>query len=201
MEKRHKILLLDDDADLLDMYREILSQLPSQPEIRIASTGARAMAMLDGRDLPAPHLRPENAEDGRPPGAVDRPPQVSGVCARSCSRRWRTSSSVRAFTPWAWISTGRSPAPSRRSRCSSIASSRCSAASPTAGFRGVQSKSLVDIIQLECISQSSSVLRITNGPLTGKIWINNGELIDAETDGARAEEAFQTDPLLEGRQF
>ena len=31
------------------------------------------------------------------------------------------------------------------------------------GFRGVQSKSLVDIIQLECMSQSSSVLRITNG--------------------------------------
>ena len=34
-----------------------------------------------------------------------------------------------------------------------------------AGFRGVQSKSLMDIIQLECISQSSSVLRITNGSL------------------------------------
>src|SRR3974377_574951 len=39
------------------------------------------------------------------------------------------------------------------------------------GFRGGQSKSLVDIIQMECLSQSSSVLRITNGPLTGKIWI------------------------------
>src|SRR5438477_9539411 len=59
------------------------------------------------------------------------------------------------------------------------------------GFRGVHSKSLVDIIQLECISQSSSLLRITNGPLTGKIWINTGELVDAETDGARGEEAFQ----------
>jgi len=60
-----------------------------------------------------------------------------------------------------------------------------------AGFRGVQSKSLMDIVQLECISQSSSVLRITNGPLTGRIWINDGELIDAETDGFSGEEAFQ----------
>ncbi|HSU54421.1 MAG TPA: DUF4388 domain-containing protein, partial [Candidatus Dormibacteraeota bacterium] len=59
------------------------------------------------------------------------------------------------------------------------------------GFRGVQSKSLVDIIQLECISQSSSVLRITNGPLTGKIWIQDGEVIDAEADEAQAESAFQ----------
>src|SRR5712671_1876714 len=58
------------------------------------------------------------------------------------------------------------------------------------GFRGVQSKSLVDIIQLECISQSSSVLRITNGPLTGKIWIQDGEIIDSEADDLRGEPAF-----------
>ena len=59
------------------------------------------------------------------------------------------------------------------------------------GFRGVQSKSLMDIIQLECISQSSSVLRITNGPLTGKIWIQSGELLDAEAADLRGEAAFQ----------
>ena len=59
------------------------------------------------------------------------------------------------------------------------------------GFRGVQSKSLVDIIQLECISQSSSVLRITNGTLTGKVWIQTGELVDAEADDLRGESAFQ----------
>src|SRR5437899_9126262 len=59
------------------------------------------------------------------------------------------------------------------------------------GFRGVQSKSLVDIIQLECISQGSSVLRISNGMLSGKIWINAGELIDAEVDELRGEPAFQ----------
>ena len=49
------------------------------------------------------------------------------------------------------------------------------------GFRGVQSKSLVDIIQLECLSQSSSVLKITNGTLAGKVWFKNGDLIDAAT--------------------
>jgi hypothetical protein len=59
------------------------------------------------------------------------------------------------------------------------------------GFRGMQSKSLMDIIQLECISQSSSVLRITNGPLTGKIWIQDGEMVDAEAADLRGEPAFQ----------
>src|SRR5260221_516890 len=47
METRHKILLLDDDPDLLDMYREILAQLPSHPEIFTAVSGSRAMAMLE----------------------------------------------------------------------------------------------------------------------------------------------------------
>ena len=35
------------------------------------------------------------------------------------------------------------------------------------------------------------MLRITNGPLAGRIWINEGEVFDAETDEMRGEEAFQ----------
>jgi hypothetical protein len=59
------------------------------------------------------------------------------------------------------------------------------------GFRGVQSKSLMDIIQMECISQSSTVMRITRGSLVGKLWIQGGELIDAEAEGGRGEAAFR----------
>jgi CheY-like chemotaxis protein len=42
-----KILLVDDDPDLLDMYREVLTQLPSQPEVHTANSGPRALAMLE----------------------------------------------------------------------------------------------------------------------------------------------------------
>src|SRR5208282_3761278 len=59
------------------------------------------------------------------------------------------------------------------------------------GFRGIQSKSLMDIIQMECLSRSSTVLRITRGPLVAKLWLQDGELIDAEAEGARGEAAFQ----------
>jgi Domain of unknown function (DUF4388) len=58
------------------------------------------------------------------------------------------------------------------------------------GFRGVQSKSLVDIIQLECISHNSTVLKITNGSLVGRIWILNGDVIDAMTEDRTGEAAF-----------
>jgi hypothetical protein len=59
------------------------------------------------------------------------------------------------------------------------------------GFRGVQSKSMMDLIQMECLSQSSTVLRVTRGSLSGRIWILSGELIDAETEGVRGETAFR----------
>ncbi len=47
MDTRPKILLADDDPDLLDLYRQILGQLPSRPEVHTAGSGARAMAMLE----------------------------------------------------------------------------------------------------------------------------------------------------------
>src|SRR4051812_22083332 len=43
-----KILLLDDDQDFLDLYREMLSQhLSCLPDVRATSTGARALALLE----------------------------------------------------------------------------------------------------------------------------------------------------------
>lgn len=41
MSQRHKILLLDDEQDLLDLFQEVLRQLPSQPEIHTATSGRR----------------------------------------------------------------------------------------------------------------------------------------------------------------
>jgi hypothetical protein len=55
----------------------------------------------------------------------------------------------------------------------------------------MQSKGLVDIIQLECLCQSSSVLKITNGSLVARIWFMEGQIIDAETQGVIGEEAFR----------
>ena len=47
MESRYKILILDDDPAILELYKEWLSQLPSKPEIQISTSGARAMAILE----------------------------------------------------------------------------------------------------------------------------------------------------------
>ena len=79
----------------------------------------------------------------------------------------------------------------RNSKCLWNVSNRFSVVTVDGGFRGIQSKSLMDIIQMECLSRSSTVLRITRGPLVAKMWIQDGELIDAEAEGARGEAAFR----------
>jgi hypothetical protein len=44
---------------------------------------------------------------------------------------------------------------------------------------------------MECLSRSSTVLRVSRGPLVAKLWIQDGDIIDVEAEGARGEVAFQ----------
>ncbi len=51
MEKRHKILILDDDNDWLTLSREMLAALPSRPEILTANSGKRALSLLESEPV------------------------------------------------------------------------------------------------------------------------------------------------------
>ncbi len=189
MDARHKILLLDDDPDLLDLYREILAQLPSQPEIHTATSGTRAIAMLEAEgfrliicDLKMPKM------DGLQVLSIVRRkyPQLRTVVLTSVMDEQFRSRVYALGVDLFWQKPSSEPEIKMFLECLESLLDR----EADIGFRGVQSKSLMDIIQLECISQSSSVLRITNGPFTGKIWIQDGELIDAEAGDLRGEPAF-----------
>ena len=189
METRHKILLLDDDPDLLDMYREILAQLPSRPEISTAVSGSRAMAMLEAEpyrllicDLKMPKM------DGLQVLSIVRRkwPQLRTVVLTSVMDEHFRSRVYALGVDLFW----QKPASETEITMFLECLESLLGQETDIGFRGVQSKSLVDIIQLECISQSSSVLRIINGSLSGKIWILDGELVDSEADDLRGEPAF-----------
>src|SRR5258706_11692636 len=189
MEVRHKILLLDDDPALLDMYQEVLRQLPSRPEVHTASSGARGMAMLEAEpfrllicDLRMPKM------DGLQVLSIVRRkyPQMRTVALTSVIEEQFRSRAYALGVDLFWHKPTSEQEIKMFLECLESLLGR----ETENGFRGVQSKSLVDIIQLECISQSSSVLRIINGPLTGKIWILDGELVDSEADDLRGEPAF-----------
>ncbi len=124
METRHRILLLDDDPDLLEMYRHILARLSSQPEIRTASSGARAMAMLEVEpyrllicDLKMPKM------DGLQVLSIVRRkyPDLRTVVLTSVGDEQFRSRVYALGVDLFW----QKPAPTRKPKCSSNASSRC----------------------------------------------------------------------------
>src|SRR6266850_4505748 len=189
MSTRHKVLLLDDDQDLLELYREMLVRLPSQPEIHTATSGARAIALLESEpfsllisDLNMPKM------DGLQVLTIVRrkfPQLRTAVMTSVVDAQFRT----RAYAMGIDLFLEK-PNSSQEIIFFLDCIESLLGREIDGGFRGVQSKSLVDNIQLECLSQSSSVLRITNGPLTGRIWIQDGELIDAEAGDLAGEAAF-----------
>src|SRR5258707_10900455 len=159
MSARHKILLVDDDQDLLDLYREILSQLPSRPEISTSSTGARAMAMLESEpytllvcDLNMPKM------DGLQVLSIVRRkyPELRTVVLTSVLDEQFRSRVYSLGVDLFWQKPGTDTEIKMFLECIESLLGR----EAESGFRGVQSKSLVDIIQLECLSQSSAGLRI-----------------------------------------
>lgn len=190
MDSPHKILVLDDDADWLELSREILSQLPSKPEIRTVSSGKRALAMLDAEpfrllicDLKMPRI------DGLQVLAIVRRrfPELRTVVLSALEDEDFRSRAYALGVDLFWLKTEMQRNQQMFFECLESLLGR----DAESGFRGIQSKSLMDIIQMECLTRSSTVLRITRGSLVAKLWIQDGELIDAEADAARGETAFQ----------
>jgi CheY-like chemotaxis protein len=190
MAEQPKILLLDDDQDLLELYREMLGRLPSKPVIHTATSGARAIALLEAEtfsllisDLNMPRM------DGLQVLTIVRrkfPHLRTAVMTSVVDPQFR----ARAYSMGIDLFLEK-PNTSQEVGFFMDCIESLIGKEVDAGFRGVQSKSLVDIIQLECLSQSSSTLKITNGPQNGKIWFLNGDVIDAEAQELRAEEAFR----------
>ncbi|HEX5398510.1 MAG TPA: response regulator [Verrucomicrobiae bacterium] len=189
MEIQHKILVLDDDADWLELSREMLSQLPSKPEVRTANSGKRALAMLDAEpfrllicDLRMPRI------DGLQVLAIVRRrfPELRTVVLSALEDEDFRSRAYALGVDMFWLKTEMQFNSQMYLDCLESLLGR----DQEGGFRGIQSKNLMDIIQMECLTRSSTVLRITRGSLVARLWIQNGELTDAEAEGMRGEAAF-----------
>lgn len=189
MVARQQILILDDEHDLLEIYQEILARLPSQPTIHTADNGPRALALLEAEkftllliDLRMPHM------DGFQVLAVVRrkyPALRVAVVTGAEDEQFR----ARAYAMGVDLyiekpKTGKEII--NFVDCIESLLERETAG----GFRGVQSKTLVDIIQLECLTQSSVILRITSAAGEGRLWIQKGEIVDAMMGELGGKDAF-----------
>lgn len=190
MPERPKILLLDDDTELLELYQGLLKNLPGKPEVTTCNNGARAIALLNSEhfnllisDLNMPKM------DGLQVLSIVRRrfPDLRIVVMTSMLDEQYRSRAYALGADMYW----QKPSNAQEIKLFLDCIESLLEQKETNGFRGIQSKSLVDIIQLECLSQSSTVLKITSGKIEGKIWIVNGEIIDAEMADLKGETAFK----------
>ncbi len=190
MQARHKVLIVDDDPAVLELYRELLSHLPSQPEVFTATSGPRALALLKAEpfrlllcDLKMPKM------DGLQVLSICRRtfPDLRTVVVTAVENEEFRSRAYALGVDLFWLKPDTQQNMQMFLQCVEALLGMAN----DHGFRGVQSKGLLDLLQMECLAQSSTVLRIRRGALSGQIWINGGELIDAETEGTRGEAAFR----------
>jgi len=189
MSARQKILILDDEHDILEIYQEILARLPSQPEIHTADNGARALALLESEpfslllvDLRMPQM------DGFQVLAIVRrkfPALRVVVITAAEDEQFR----ARAYAMGVDLYVEKPKTGKEIINFVDCIESLLEKETQ-GGFRGVQSKTLVDIIQLECLTQSSVILRITSASGDGRIWILKGDIIDSATGDTLGKEAF-----------
>jgi len=189
MPARHRILILDDEHDILEIYQEILARIPSQPEIHTADSGPRALALLESEsfNLLLVDLRMPTMDGFQVLTIVRRRFPSLRVVVMTSSRDEQFRARAYAMGIDLYLEkpkTGREI----------IAFVDCIESmlerEEHGGFRGVQSKTLLDIIQLECLTKSSSLLKVASGPGEGCIWFQKGEIIDAATGEILGREAF-----------
>lgn len=190
MAVRHKLLILDDEQDILDLFRELLSRLPGEPEIHTANNGARALALLESEpfhlllaDLKMPNI------DGFQVLTVARkkyPTLKTVVISGLVDDQTRS----RAYSLGIDLFLEK-PKSNKEINLFVDCIEALLNREEVSGFRGVQSKGLSDIVQMECLSKNSSILKIINGPLEGRIWIHDGEIIDAAVGETTGEAAFK----------
>jgi len=73
---------------------------------------------------------------------------------------------------------------------------------PEEGFRGVLRRvGLQDVLQMECLARSSSVLEVSNAEMQGNIFVREGQIIHAQAGELAGEEAFNRLLSLSGGQF
>ena len=189
MEAQHKILVLDDEGDWLDVCREFLSQLPSKPEIRTVSTGMRALALLDSQpfrvllcDLKMPRM------DGLQVLSIVRRrfPELRTVALTGFSDEDFRSRAYALGVDMFWLKSDMQQNQQMFLDCIESLLGQ----EDGGGFRDVQSKNILDVIRMELALRNSSVLRITSGRQVAQLWIMDGQIIDARVEGADGEAAF-----------
>lgn len=190
MGAQNKILILDDEEQFLELCQELLSTLPAQPDVRTASSGAHAIALMEAEpySLLLTDLRMPNMDGFQVLAIVRRrfPAIRTVVMTGVTDDEYRTRAYAMGIDLYL-----EKPKTAGDIKMFVDCIESLLAREEAGGFRGVQNKTITDIVQMESLSQNSVTLKFTNGPFVGKIWLLNGDLMDAEMGDLKGEDAFK----------
>ena len=195
------ILLVDDDADFTGMFKEfLLTYRPGVWSVHTAVSYHEALACLKEQSVTLVVLDLEM-------------PVMDGLQFLTLLKRSRPGLQVIILTGAA--------TPENRTYCLQngaalvlnkldfaggfekiSAALETVASTPTEGFRGMlRQVGLADVLQMECLNTKSSVLEINANSGSGKIFIENGCVIHAESGSMHGEKALFKLLALTGGEF
>ncbi len=192
MAVRPKLLILDDEQDFLEICELLLAGLPSRPEVMTANSGSRALALLESESfsLLLTDLRMPNMDGFQVLAIVRRrfPSLRIVVMSGSVDDQFRS----RAYAMGIDLFVEKPKSKKETELFFDCIESMLESEVRQSGFRGVvQHKALADIIQMECLTQNSAVLKITSGQAVGLIWLKTGDIVDASTGEVKGENAVK----------
>ncbi len=190
---RHRLLLLDDDPDMLEIYRETLQRLRTQPIVQTATNGPRAIAMLEEEsysllitDFSLPRM------DGLQVLAVVRrrwPQLKTAVMSSVADEDFKRRAQGMGIDLYCEKPTTSKEIEVFLQRLDELVS-----ADEAVDVPHPAGTSLQELLRLEALSRNSCVIRCSQGGLSGKLWIQNGEVIDAALADLQGQDAL--DQLL-----
>jgi CheY-like chemotaxis protein len=198
----HRVLFVDDDAAFLDVVSQVFAARAGGAwEIRCATDGAQALTLLQAGafDLVVMDIRLPVVDGQQVLQLLHRryPHLRKAVltgCADAATRTECLNAGAELFLE--------KPASAGGLENVFAALDELLHWQPEEGFQGVLRKvGLQDVIQMECLGRSSSVLEITGQGGRGRLYIRNGAVIHAEAGERRGEAAFHFLLGLKGGAF
>ena len=200
--KRTSVLFVDDDTGFLDVVQKLMQTYSEGLwDVLTAPDAARALALLRDRkiDLMAIDVHMPVMDGLQFLGLLHRkyPNVLKVVLTGQATEQYRA----------ACLSNGaelflEKPVTQEGWQNLYIALDELVKFQPEEGFRGVLRRvGLQDVLQMECLARSSSVLEIVTEQFRGSVFVQDGQIIHAQVGELRGEAAFNHLLSLSGGEF
>jgi CheY-like chemotaxis protein len=201
-QKRKKILFVDDDVSLLEVLRQLMTHFAGDAwEVLTAPDVSRALAILQEQriDLLVLDIHMPLVDGLQFLNLLQRkyPNVLKVVLTGDATEHHRAtclSNGAELFLE--------KPRDEGGWRSVYATLHELTRFQPEEGFRGVLRRvGLQDVLQMECLARSSSILNIHAGRTQGVIYVKSGQIIHAQCGARSGEEAFNYLMGLTGGEF